>query len=58
MNEARTRLAFQIVPELVGAKNERDVVGSFEVGLPDNTRSTVRRSLVMRRGELVQPDTR
>ncbi len=41
VEDAGLGVAFQLVPELVGAEKEGDVVGVFEVGLADNAGITV-----------------
>ncbi len=45
---------FQVAPQLVGAQQQRNVGGIFEISLPNDPRLAVARSPVMRGRELLE----
>ena len=52
----RAGVGRQLVPQLVGAQQQRHVGRVLEVGLPDDARPAVAGTLVVGGGELLQPE--
>jgi hypothetical protein len=49
-------LVFQLMPEVVSALNERDVIGMFVIGLTDDARIAVRGAVVVGGTETFEPE--